>query len=214
MATKNFLANQILLKLEAGYPDVANSVQLFDLYAAIDQKINIMFKMQQFNETFAAGETIPNGLVLATYSSPVVTFGGKKSISQLPVMPVSLTRNMGVYEVSTNEFFDCVLIPMQSGQAALLKGQPLICGLLNQIGYEVYGSAIITNKDITIDNIDTLWMRLVVMDISSYDEYTSLPIPADYDYQIIDEIYKSFVPVEAAEIQSNGIVQQPKKVQK
>lgn len=214
MATKNFLANQILLKLGAGYPEVANSVQLFDLYAAIDQKINIMFKMQQFSQTFAVGETIPDGLVLATYSADVVTFGGKKSKCVMPVMPVSLTRNMGVYEVATDEFFTCPMIPMQPGQAALLDGQPMICDLLNQIGYEIYGNAIITTRDVTIDNITTLWMRLVVMSIDQYDEYTSLPIPADYANQIIDEIYKSFVPVEQLEAQSNGIVQQPKKVQK
>lgn len=214
MATKFSIAEQILLRLEAGYADVANSVQIPDIILAVGQKINLMFKMQQFNETFAAGETIPNGLVLATYSSPVVTFGGCKSICQLPVMPVSLTRNMGIYEVSKSEFFECPFIPMMPGQAALLKDQPLICDLLGQTGYEVYGRSIITNKDITIDGTDTLWLRLVVSNVDELSDYDLLPIPADYASQIIDEVYKNFVPVEAEEATANGFVKQPKAVQK
>ncbi len=212
--TKIFLADQIFYRLEAGYPAATEAIQYPDILAAINQRINVMFKMEQFSQTFAMGETIPDGLVLATYSADVVTFGGKKSKAILPVMPVSLTRNMGIYEVADDEFFTCPFIPLQPSQASLLKGQDLISDILGQTGYEVYGNSIITTKDITIGGTNKLWFRLVVMDINSYDDYTDLPIPADMGEQIVMEVYKLFVPVEAAELQANGITQQPKEVQK
>lgn len=85
-------------------------------------------------------------------------------------------------------------IPLQQGQRLLLKGQPLISGLLEQVGYEPTGDTILFTEDITINNINFVDMKLVVLDIDSYDDFTPLPIPANFEAKIVEEVYQSFLP--------------------
>jgi len=37
-----------------------------------------------------------------------------------------------------------------------------------------------------------LAMRLAIMDISQYDDFTVLPVPPEYEWQIITEVYKMY----------------------
>ena len=100
MATKYYLSEQVMLRLAAGYPDVAEKVDILDVIAALGQKISQMFNMTYFTAVLANGETVPDGLMLATYSNiPVVSFGAR-SKATLPVMPISLPRNQGVFQIS------------------------------------------------------------------------------------------------------------------
>lgn len=172
-----------------------DAVQPEDVIEALSQIINTQFKTQHFSVTLAAGETIPDGIVLADYSASVVTFGGKKSKCTLPVMPVSLPRNMGVFAVSPNEDFSAPYIPLQAGQDELLKGQPLISDLLGQYGYMVKGRDIIITPDVTINNVTKLYLRLVVFDISVYEDFDPLPIPSDSETTIVDELVQRFAPI-------------------
>lgn len=200
MATKKSLAEQILYKLQGGFPDIASAVDERDIIEAIGQALNTILKMQHFSVTMAAGETIPDGLMVATYEGVAVApYGNKKAKALLPAMPISLPRNMGVLEVSPDSNFKCLYIPLMAGQSHLLQEQPLISDLLGEVGYEVYGHAIIFTKDITIDNTVTVYIRLVVMDIAKYDIYTPLPIPRDYEGAVMEEVLKMFVPVQPGE---------------
>src|ERR1043166_9207661 len=85
-------------------------------------------------------------------------------------------------------------IPLQTGQAALLVGQPLICDILDQTGYEVRGNTILYSKDITLNGVSAVDMLLVILDVNNYDDFTPLPLPAEMAWQVVDEVYKSFVP--------------------
>ena len=214
--SKYYLAEQIRFKLSEGYPAVLESVQQEDVIAAIGQKINSMLKMSYIPDTLQQGDTIPTGLMMATYEDiPVVSVqvGATKTQAKctLPTQPVTLPRNMGVYQI--DDEFGNFYIPLQTGQSALLDGQPLICDLLGQIGYEVRTDTILFKRDITLDTdpITSVSMLLVVMDIDNYDIYTALPIPAEYATQIIDEVYKSFLPVEQMAMQTAQASQQPLK---
>lgn len=215
MPSRYFLQEQVRYKLSAGFPAVSDVVQEEDIIAAIGQKINQLLKLQHLSEVLPSGDTIPQNLMIATYNDiPITTFNGKRCEATLPVQPVGLIRNMGVYLVDRYDDFRNPFIPLQSGQAALLKGQPMINDLLNQVGYEPVGNKVRMTKDLTIDNVSVIHMQLLVMDIDSYDDYTNLPIPADWGWQIIDEVYKSFIPVEAANIQNEQLTQQPRQVKK
>ena len=77
---------------------------------------------------------------------------------------------------------------------SLIDGQPILSNLLCHIGYEVRGSEAVFHKDITIDGISKVNMRLVVADIGSYGEYDTLPISADMEAQIVEEVFKQFAP--------------------
>lgn len=213
--TKYILMEQIRYKLSANYPNILETVQPPDIIAAIGQKINAVLKLQYLAETLATGDTIPENLMIATYENIEVTsYGGKKSRAYLPVQPVSLPRNMGIYMVSPDEDFDCIYIPLQAGQANLLKGQRMISNILGQVGYEVYGNYIVMTQDITIDEITSVNMRLLVSDISQYDDYTPLPIPADYAQTIIEEVYKSFLTTEQAAMNKQEMTQNVNQIPK
>lgn len=197
MPSKYSIAEQCWLKLYGGAPKTSSPVQAEDIILAVGQVCNTLLKAQHF-DSMKIGENAPENLMIATYPKVQLTsFGGKKSKCNLPAMPVGLIRNMGVWQVSTTEFFDDLLIPMSSGQADLLDGQAIISTLLGQTGYEVDGRQITTTQDLTIDDPDAgLYFRLLITDVSKLSNYDTLPIPADFESIVIDTVYKSFLPVQ------------------
>ena len=198
MPSKRFIAQQVLYRLAGGLPDTSYPIKEEDIIAALNQKINTLTKAQHFSITLPNGETIPDNLMLATYTGIAVTPVGSKSKCTLPVIPVSLPRNMGVFEIYPDSDGTIQFIPMQAGQIFLLSNQPIISDLLGQIGYEVRSSEVVFHRDITIDEINEVNMTLVIHDILQYDDYAPLPIPADWEGLLIDELEKDFAPVRQA----------------
>lgn len=193
-STKKILSEQIRYRLEAGYPDVAASVQEEDVIKAIEQTVNALFKSEYLNVTLPSGETIPDNLMTAYYEGISVTVEGTRAVATLPVMPISLPRNMGVYRVTYGDN-DTDFIPVPMGQGALLKADKLLNDLLGSIYYEVRKNKVVFSKDITLLGIDTVNMYLVVMDISQYSDTQVLPIPAGMEEQIIETVFAKFAPV-------------------
>jgi hypothetical protein len=195
MRSKKYIADQVLYRLKGEYPETASNIDPRDLFAATENLINTNIKAQHFTGTMAAGETIPDGLILATYEDiPIVPYGSKRAKASLPVMPVSLPRNMGIAEVSTDADFICLLIPLQPGQNHLLQTQGSLSNLMNQVAYEPYGTDLILTKDVTAENRTKLYVRLVVSDVSRMSEYEPLPLPADMVSIIIEQLIKQFAP--------------------
>jgi len=216
MATRYTIAEQVKLKLSGGYPAISNSIRIEDIRFAINQRLNISYKSEQFNVTFPSGETIPNNLTIFTYEGVKLSTVNKKSECVLPVMPVSLPRNMGVYQIipeykDNDRCKQLEFIPLALGQYNLLQGQPLISDLLGQVGYECFGNRIRFFKDLSND-LDSVTIREIVADLHSVDDYTMLPIPADMEYAVIDDVFKSFLPVQPEErVSDNYQSNQPVK---
>lgn len=192
--TKYFLAEQVKRLLQAGDPSVASRVHSGEIKAAIAQIANAMLKTEYFSATLPTGETIPEGAVLATYDSvPVVTY---KDVSKsvLPVMPIKLFRNMGVFHVGKTDDTLSAFIPLQPGQFQFIQPQRLISDLIGQVGYEVNGTEIIYTEDLTAASpaITEVLIKLVIMDIGLYNDYQMLPVSADMQWQIIQGVYKLF----------------------
>lgn len=195
MTTKRKISEQVLYRINGGTTAVTSPVQPEDVIEALGQIINTQFKTQHLTVNLQLGETIPDGLIFGDYEADVTSYFGKKSKLTLPFMPISLPRDMGVYQVSPNPDFSCCYIWMPTGVDDLLSGQPLISDLLGQVGYMVKGKSVILNKDITINNIVKVYIRMAFFDLSLYDDYDTLPIPADYETTIVDELVKRFAPV-------------------
>lgn len=194
MRSKKYIAEQALYRLKGDYPETASNIDERDLFAAIEDIINATYKTQHFTQTMAGGETIPDGLIIATYEGiEIKPYGCKRAIAALPVMPVSLPRNMGILEASLFEDFSSLLIPLQPGQFHLLQSQGVLSTLLDQVGYEPYGSNIILTKDVT-DDYTSLYLRLVVSDVSKLSVYEPLPIPSDAVGGIVEQLVRMFAP--------------------
>lgn len=206
MATIKTMSEQVLRRLAGGDPPAGFHIHAKELEASIRQHINVALKTQYFSETLPTGETIPDGCVLATYSSVAVTQWNGVSKSALPAIPVRLPRNMGVFHIgATTEPF-CSFIPLKMGVFQQVQQQRLISDLLGQVGYEVVGKEVIYTKDLTtqVPAINNVTMRLVVSDISQYTDYELLPIDADMEKAVLDEVFNVFAPVpEQPEIASS-----------
>ena len=199
-STKFLMAEQVLLRLAGGYRDVAQSVQMEDVVKAIEQVINTMFQTQYYSATLPTGETVPDNLMIAFYEDVSVDSYGDKANADLPIVPISLPRNMGIYRVVNTEDIDFIPVPL--GQGALLKADKLLNDLLGSVYYEVRKNQIIFSKDITLLDVNTVNMYLVVMDISLYSNTDPLPIPANMEEEIIEKVFAKFAPI----VPESGIV--------
>lgn len=194
------MAEQVLMRLAGGYRDVAQSVQMEDVIKSIEQVINSMFQTQYYNATLPTGETVPDNLMIAFYENIAVSSYGDKAKAQLPIVPISLPRNMGVYRVVNENDIDFIPVPL--GQGALLKADKLLNDLLGSVYYEVRKNEVIFSKDITLLDVTSVNMYLVVLDISLYSNTDPLPIPANMEEEIIEKVFAKFAPV----IPETGIV--------
>ena len=193
------LGEQILDLLEGDTPSTASSIDMNTMKITIGQVVNQMLKTEHFQVNEAMGEKIPNGSVLGWYEGlEVVTANGKSKCS-LPIKPLKLPRNMGIFAIypryETNGVYelDKEFIPLQMGQAGLLRSQPLVNDLLGQVGYENYGMEVIFTKDIkTLYPDVVLARRLAIMDISEYGDYDALPILPEQEWAVVQEVYKVY----------------------
>jgi len=193
------LSEEILKMLSGGDIQAATNITLNEIKISIGQVVNQLLKVEHFQVNMAMGERIPNGSVLGLYEGIAVTSYNGKSKATLPVKPLKLPRNMGVWAIypkfkSNGDYeLDKEFIPLQMGQGGLLRSQPMINDLLGQVGYETFGQDIIFTQDLPSLFPDVVVaMRLVIMDISQYGDWDMLPILPEQEWQVKQEVYKLY----------------------
>jgi len=194
------LAESCLSLIEGGDMAEGSSLSFNEVKIACGNVINQLLKTEYFTINGKMGETIPNGTTLGLYENiPVVSYNGKSKAS-LPIKPMKLPRNMGIWAIypkynptDVGYDLDKEFIPLQMGQGGLIKSQPLVSDLLGQVGYENFGMDLIFTKDLKAiyPNI-TLAMRLAIMDISLYSDHDPLPILPEQEWQVIQEVFKIY----------------------
>lgn len=201
--TKKILSDQVLYRLSGGVPDGNSTVDERDVWKAIEQKVNALFKLSQFAVNLPSGETIPDNLMLATYENiSVVKANEGQTKSTLPVMPISLPRNAGINEIipvltvtSNTRLVGSPFIPMLAGQNYLLQSDTLLNDLMGNVGYTPNGRTIVYTRDLLLMGITKVDMKLVIFDLSQYGINDILPIPADMEDKIITDLYNQFAGV-------------------
>lgn len=186
------LSEEISRLLEGADPSA--TVSLNELKISIGQVVNSLIKAEHFEVNEKMGEKIPNGAALGTYENitPVSTTN-RRSKATLPIKPLKLPRNMGIFQVFMSDYPDMEFIPLQMGQRGLLLSQPMINDVLGQVAYENYGIELHFNKDLPLLYPDKdLTMRLVVMDVSTLDDYDTLPISPEQEWQVKQEVWKLY----------------------
>jgi hypothetical protein len=218
MATTIYRLAEMAFKLiEGGTPGAASSITFNELKIACQNVVNASLKTQYFSVNAKIGETIPNGTVLGFYEGiDVVSYNGK-SKTTLPIKPIMLPRNMGIWAIypkfktNGNYELDKEFIPMQMGQIGLVQSQPLLNGILGQIAYENYGLELIFNKDLkSLFPEIKLAMILAIMDISLYSDYDILPILPEMEHEVVTEVVKLY----SAEPAGDKVVDATEKGQK
>jgi hypothetical protein len=191
--TKRVIAEGVLYELCGGVPSPSFPIKLPDIYDALENKLNSVFKIRHIDTTLPSGETMPEAAMIATYENVAVTsLGNGKAKALLPIVPISMPKNMGIYLVYDPKYPDNPFIPLLRGQLALLRVDELLNDLMGTIGYEPGNLAITFTKDITQFGVSAVTMDLCVFEISNYSETDSLPIPADYIDGIQGDLIKEF----------------------
>lgn len=212
--TKYKISEQILRIVTGGNPAVGSKVRIEEIMLAVAQAANSLLKVDYLQTNLPMAEMIPNGSVLGLYENILVTSISGRAVCRLPIKPIKLPRNIGVFSI-----FDeaCEYIPLEMGQANLLQSQPLINNLLGQTGYEVFGDRVIFTTDITIgnDNPKYVSMRLMILDISQYGNWDVLPILPEQEAQIIEIVSRLFLgePMADKIVNSNKEQKQPIQTQ-
>ncbi len=193
------LAEQVMNLLEGGPRNSGASLSMNEIKISCGQVINSLLKIDYLSINTKMGETIPNGTVLGLYEGIEVTSWNNKSRAILPIKPIKLPRNMGVWGVylkkETNGFydFDNESIPLQMGQGALIKSQAQISDMLGQVSHEVMGDSVVFAQDLKSLFPDIqIAMRLAILDATQYSDYDMLPLPPEFEWEVIKEVYKIY----------------------
>ena len=110
LVTKKWLVEQIQALLAGGQTSAGAKYERRMIEAVLQTVINKKLKSEYFNVTLPGDETMPEGLVLASYDAIVVEKYKGLSRAKLPAMPISLRRGMGIFfvgqSVSNNNIQD------------------------------------------------------------------------------------------------------------
>lgn len=197
--TKKKISEQIL-RLVKGNPTASSRIQEGDVRLLVEQVANQILKADYFQVNLPEGDSIPNNCMVFTYDAiPVTTYKQTLSRAKLPAIPVSLPRNLGVLHVSKVDDINSPFVPIPTSTFGIVKPQVLLGDMSGLIGYEVVGSDLIFTKNLPGMNVNTVYIRLVGVDISTLTEYDLLPVSADQEAAIVDAVYKMLVTVPPAD---------------
>ena len=199
MTTKKKIAEQIQ-RLISGNPVISASIHINDVILAVEQVCNQVLKADYFAVNTPEGDTIPNNCMVFTYDNvPVTTYKTTFSKATLPSMPINLPRNMGVLHVSKIDAIDEPFIPIPTSMYGIVKPQDLLGELSGLIGYEVVGKDIIFTENLPGQSVNSVYIRLVGMDIGSLSIYETLPLSSDMEAQVVQIAYNMLVQVPPAD---------------
>jgi hypothetical protein len=199
MTTKYKIAEQVQ-RLLNGNPVVSGRFNLHEIKLLVAQVANQLLKADHFSVNMPEGDTIPTNCMVYTYDNvPVTTYKTTFSKATLPSIPIGLPRNMGVLHVSKIDAIEEPFVPIPTSMYGIIKPQDLLGELSGLIGYEVVGKDIIFTKNLPGMSVNSVYIRLVGVDLSTVSDYETLPLTADLEGQIVTQVYNILVQTPSGE---------------
>jgi hypothetical protein len=197
--TKKKIGEQIQ-RLIAGNPVISARIHINDVMLAVEQVANQVLKADYFSVSTPEGDTIPNNCMVYTYDNvPVTTYKTTFSKATLPSIPINLPRNMGVLHVSKTDAIDEPFIPIPTSMYGIIKPQDLLGELSGLIGYEVIGKDIVFTENLPGQGVNSVYIRLVGVDMASLSIYDILPLSSDMEAMVVQSAYNLLVQVPPAD---------------
>jgi hypothetical protein len=199
--TKARLADEIMLLLSGGRVGSATKWHPNEIKISICQVANQLLKMEYFSNLTPLDEFIPNGAAIATYENNLIVPWSNTSKTTLPAMPIRMPRNLGVYQIFSQADYFSEFIPLQLGEASIIRSQGLVSSLSGSIGYECSGLDVIFTQDLTTPNVPVyVTIRLVILDFTQYSDYDILPLPPEYELQIKQQVVQLYSQEEVPDV--------------
>lgn len=187
MITKGKITDQILRLYTGGSPNDEKEISRDDINLLVGQVINRLLKLEHASVNMGSGDMYPPHTLITQYN---ISLSGTMNVNgvmvdkfaKLPVMPISLPRNMGVWSVSMS---NTEFIPIQSGQETMISSQDQLQYLENQIGYYVEGGVVRFTED---PSGSVVSIKLLIIDPTVLGEYDYLAIPAEMEEAVVKEV--------------------------
>lgn len=134
--TKKILAEQAFRIIQGGSVRDDADMDIRELMLAVEQERDKLIKMELF-QYLQMGDYNINGSFISTYIVPIYTDTVKDlQYSDVPVTPISLPHDMGLYQVSHIQDQHNTFVRMHNGALGLYNGLPS-ANLLGRKGYWV-----------------------------------------------------------------------------
>jgi hypothetical protein len=127
-----------------------------------------------------------SSLSIATYTGISVTQDGTHYTATLPVRPVHLPHDIGVWEIYPDGKFISPYIPVPLSLWGVM-GDIEEVDLDDQIGFWVEGNKVYFTRN---PNVSTVKIKLLVVDPNQLADTDPLPVPKDMEVEIIKEALK------------------------
>lgn len=200
MATTKYRIAEQVQRMLKGNPVISGRVHINDIKLLIEQVANKLLKADHFQVNMPEGDTVPNNCMIFTYDAvPVTSYKTGLSKASLPSIPISLPRNVGVLHISKVDDINNPFIPIPTSTYGVIKPQSLLGGLSGLIGYEVIGRDVVFTKDLPGLGINSVYMRLVGVNVNQLADTDLLPLSADMEADIVDTVFKMLVQVPTAD---------------
>jgi len=200
MITKGKITDQILRLYSGGSPNDEKEISRDDINLLVSQVINRLLKTEHMAVNMQSGDMFPPHTMVTTYVVNLIsnTTSNPYVHAVLPVFPISLPRNMGVWSVTATDTdandsvgeINTEYIPLQTGQHNLINRQSSLKYLETQVGYWAEGNVINFLTDITESpyNATKVKIQLLVVDPSILGEYDYLQIPIEMEEMVVKEV--------------------------
>jgi len=192
MTTKYILSEQIQ-RIYARFLDKDNPSDVIDLREVmllVNQAINKILKLE-VAESFKAGLVDIPKCSLIEYTATVVSdSGNSRSYATLPVIPLTLPLNMGIWSIAASNAAMTPYIPIPAQDVLVFQGANLSY-LEGQIGYYVQNKRVYFTKDITLvgnGSITSVIINILASDFSQFGDNDMLPISPEVESAVITEV--------------------------
>jgi hypothetical protein len=192
MATKSTISEQCQ-RIYARFLDKDNPSDVIDIREVmllVSQAINKILKLE-VAESFKAGLVdIPKCSLIQYTASVTADAPNNRSSITLPVIPLTLPLDMGIWSISASGAAMTPYIPIPSQDVLVFQGANLKF-LEGQIGYYVQGKKVFFTKDLTLagnGSISSVIINILASDFSQFGDNDMLPISPEVESAVITEV--------------------------
>jgi hypothetical protein len=190
--TKNILSEQIQ-RIYSRFIDKDNIKSVIDereVKLLVNQSINKVLKLQ-VAESFKAGMIDVPKCNIVEYTCAVTSQpANTRAFITLPVIPINLPMDMGIWTISASNAAMTPYIPIPSQDVIVFQGTNL-SALEQQVGYYMQGKRVYFTKDITTvgnGSISSVLVNLLVSDFSTQGDNDLLLISPEVENAIIEDV--------------------------
>jgi hypothetical protein len=190
--TKNILSEQIQ-RIYSRFIDKDNIKSVIDereIKLLVNQSINKVLKLQ-VAESFKAGMIDVPKCNIVEYTCAVTSQpANTRAFITLPVIPINLPMDMGIWTISASNAAMTPYIPIPSQDVIVFQGTNL-SALEQQVGYYMQGKKVYFTKDITTvanGSISSVLVNLLVSDFSTQGDNDLLLISPEVENSIIEDV--------------------------